>query len=192
MDPDEWDMWAGDWVYSEALDAMVQQFGGTTWFRDGCCSYKGSWSDETVIDMDDWGSGESGEPPCAYGFHYEINNLSGSARFTHILGFPENYEGPFDIYINPDDDGTNGEFLGSYCPGDVVNFGEGVESFTIAGITPLVDAEYIESEAIFAIQLLFNFPSASVTVEPMEPEEFPEAGAWWDHEPWTGNTCVWQ
>ena len=78
----------------------------------------------------------------------------------------------------------DGENLGEFCDGDVVNFGEGVESFTISGITPLVDAEYIESEAIFPIQVLFDSPSASVTVTPLEPDEFGMPNSFWNH-----NTC---
>jgi hypothetical protein len=81
--------------------------------------------------------------------------MDSASLFTSILDFPTGFAEPFDVIV----DGT---LLGSFGPGQSVDFvallGHGVDRFTVAGITPLVDAA---DPAAFPLKLAFSTPTAS-------------------------------
>jgi uncharacterized repeat protein (TIGR03803 family) len=84
-------------------------------------------------------------------------NTTAGALFTEILGFPSGY-GPMDVTANGHDFGdfTNGQTLDF-----TTEFPGGVSSFTISGISPLVDFGNTSS---FPLQLQFNQAFASFTM----------------------------
>jgi len=61
----------------------------------------------------------------------------GTGSFTGITDFPTGFSRPFDVIVD-------GSLVGSFGPGGTVDFssfpGGGVTSFTVAGISPVVDA----------------------------------------------------
>ena len=90
-------------------------------------------------------------------FDFEMQDGS---LFTHIISLPEGFDDEFSVSVE-------GEDLGEFGPGEVVSFisllGEGVSSFSVSGINPLVDGE---DPNAFPIQLAFDNPTASFTMTP--------------------------
>jgi|GEM_PF-2544128 len=108
------------------------------------------------------------DPPTAYGFEYAM--LSDSL-FTQILGFPTGFSNPFTITVG-------NRVLGQFQPGDTVDFvallGQGVSSFSLTGINPLVDPD---NPTAFPLQLAFNTNTADLTMTALsanQPESVPE------------------
>ena len=100
-------------------------------------------------------SGAWFDPLPADSFDFRMN---GDERFTHIVSLPEGFISPFDVSVG-------GNSIGTFGPGQVVDFvaltGDSVSSFRVSGINPEVDAE---NPAAFPVQLAFDTPSADFTM----------------------------
>ena len=97
-------------------------------------------------------SGVWSDPFLATGYVYTMDTPG--AFFTDILDFPTGFADDFDVF-------ANGEFLGSFGPGESLTFdGSGVTSFTISGITP---PGLSNDPTAFPIQLAFSTPTADFT-----------------------------
>ncbi len=90
------------------------------------------------------------------GFLYD---MTGGSLFTDILDFPSGFSDPFDVW-------AEGSLLGSFGPGDSVDFvttlGHGVSAFAIHGINPLVDPT---DPLAFPLQLAFDTPTADFQMQ---------------------------
>lgn len=93
------------------------------------------------------------DPPSAYG--YDFATTDGSL-ITAILDLPTGFLDPFTI-------STGGSVVGTFGPGEIVDFGAGVSSFSVTGINPGVDPN---DNTAFPIRLEFNQPTASLTMTP--------------------------
>lgn len=100
------------------------------------------------------------DPPMAEGYSYE---MTGTSLFTKILDFPAGIDADdlFTVVVQGID-------LGDFGPGDVVDFvalhGAAVSSFEVRGIEPLVPSN---DPTAFPLQLEFDTPTASLTMEPI-------------------------
>lgn len=112
--------------------------------------------------FEDVPSGRWFDPVAADGFHYVIE---GDSLFTRIIDFADGFDQPFRVF-------AEGEDLGLFGENDSIDFadllGRGVTSFTVLGITPLVDGG---DPLAFPIQLAFNtevatFAQFAVTAVP--------------------------
>ncbi|MGQ0637709.1 MAG: hypothetical protein ACT4QC_24290 [Planctomycetaceae bacterium] len=106
------------------------------------------------------------DPPFVDTFTY---TMTSGSLFTSILDFPTGFDDTFDVSVN-------GSSLGTFGPGQAVDFvarlGSGVSSFTVSGISPLVDSE---DSLGFPLKLAFNTPTASfVMAGSLAPEPVPE------------------
>jgi hypothetical protein len=103
-------------------------------------------------------TGEWIDPPTVSEYSF---TMTGNSKFTKILNFPTGFSGAFDVSVN-------GVSLGQFLAGQSVDFttllGHGVDSFNVSGITPGVDAA---SQTAFPIQLAFDTPTASFTMNPV-------------------------
>jgi len=99
-------------------------------------------------------AGQWYDPPAAFGFEYTM--LSDSL-FTQILDFPSGIDTDNLFTVTVGD-----TVLGEFGPGQNVDFvsllGDGVSSFSITGIDPLVDGS---DPTVFPIKLDFNTETAS-------------------------------
>ena len=100
-------------------------------------------------------SGHWFDPPLALGYAY---HMLADSLFTAILDFPTGFNHAFTVSV----DGI--PLPGAFGPGETVDFDAGVSTFTITGISPLVDAE---QPGAFPIKLAFNTPTASFTMQPI-------------------------
>ncbi len=104
------------------------------------------------------------DPPVASGFTY---TMTGSSKFTAILDFPTGYDAPFEVT-------TGATSLGTFAPGDVVDFGPaGVDAFTVSGISPAID---VGASPGFSIQIETDTLYSDYTIVPV-PE--PSAALSW-------------
>jgi len=111
-------------------------------------------------------SGSKIDPDIASGYTY---TMLGDSLFTSILEFPTGFGAPFTV-------STGGTVLGSFSPGQAVDFeGGGVREFTVSGITPGVD---VGDATAFPLRLAFNTPTADLTMTPIgvqtDPAPVPE------------------
>lgn len=89
--------------------------------------------------------------------------MTGASMFTKILDFPEGIDDDelFTVFVQ-------GVELGEFGPGEVVDFvalyGEAVPSFRVGGIHPLLPTD---DPTAFPLQLEFDTPTASLTMEPI-------------------------
>lgn len=103
-------------------------------------------------------SGSWVDPPLVEGFHYQMTTPG--SLFTGITGFPTGFSSPFTV-------SAGGSVLGQFVPGQTLTFpGGGVSSFDVTGIQPLADAA---DPLAFPLQLTFNTPTASFTMQGIEP-----------------------
>ncbi len=96
-------------------------------------------------------SGNWFDPPAVGGYTY---TMDGGSLFTGILDFPTGFDSPFEVLVG-------GISQGSFSPGQQVDFGAGVASFTIQGIDPLVDPN---DPSAFPLQLEFSTATADFTM----------------------------
>lgn len=141
-----WPVRDGDVLGMTQLDPILPDSGaGGEWtFRD---FESGMWSD----------------PPTAEGYTYTMDSAS---LFAGILGFPTGFNSPFEVLVGESS-------LGLFNPGDQVDFGTGVSSFTIMGIDPLVDPD---DPSAFPLQLEFNTALADFS---MSAVNVPIPAAFW-------------
>jgi hypothetical protein len=104
------------------------------------------------------------DPATAHGFDYHITTPG--ALFTSIT-LPTGFNKPFTISSGGSILGTplssGGSILGTVMGGQSFTFpGVGVTEFEVTGITPLVDPT---DNSAFPLQIFFNEPSASFTIE---------------------------
>jgi hypothetical protein len=101
------------------------------------------------------------DPATAYGFTYQ---MTAGSLFTDILNFP----GRFGSALAVSSPECTIPGSGGFGEGSTVNFatlcGGGVSTFTITGINPLVDPD---NPSAFPLQLAFNTPTASFTMQPV-------------------------
>ncbi len=98
-------------------------------------------------------SGQWYDPPVS-DFHFQTLDNS---KFTSILDLPTGFDDLFDVFVGD-------TLLGSFGPGDTVDFGGGVSAFSIRGINPLVDSE---DPAAFPIKLDFDRDLVSFKMSPI-------------------------
>ena len=107
-------------------------------------------------------SGQWFDPPSASSFAY---TMTSGSLFTKIDDFPTGFDNPFTI-------STNGIVLGTFGPGQSVDMtgfpGGGVSTFTVSGISPLVDPN---DPLGFALPIEFNTPTASFEQEAVSAPE---------------------
>ena len=105
------------------------------------------------------GNGSYFDPPAADGYEYK---MTAGELFTYILDFPAGFAQPFEVF-------AGGATLGTFAPGQDVDFtsfpGGGVNSFSIRGISPLVDAG---SPLAFPLRLGFNAATADFVMTPLK------------------------
>jgi len=87
---------------------------------------------------------------------YDFQTTDGSL-FTSILDLPTGFSDRFTVT-------TDGNVLGEFGPGESVDFGSGVSSFSISGINPGTDPN---DNLAFPIQLAFDTSIASFTMTPV-------------------------
>ncbi|MGK7901769.1 MAG: S-layer homology domain-containing protein [Hormoscilla sp.] len=120
---------------------------------------------------DDWQvfiDGVSGlwfDPPTNYGFEFEA---IGDTLFTSILDLPTGIDADnsFGVWVGD-------TLLGEFSPGETVDFGSGVSSFSVTGIDGSIDPN---SPTAFPIKLAFNDFTGSFRMRPFdeEPQSVPE------------------
>ena len=87
----------------------------------------------------------------------------GSEMCIRDRDFPPGFTSPFTVE-------ANGQNLGSYSPGQIVDFTQfstgGVSNFRVTGINPLVDPA---NPTVFPLKLAFNTPTANFTMQGLTP-----------------------
>jgi hypothetical protein len=102
------------------------------------------------------------DPIPAWGFRYETTDGS---LFTDITAFPTGFDDPFTVSVGS-------TVLGQYSPGETLTFpGGGVSSFSLTGISPLVDAE---DPLAFPLGLAFVRSIVSFDMIPLSQSSVPE------------------
>jgi len=94
------------------------------------------------------------DPPLAEGFIYTI---SGGSLFTGVRDFPTGFNSQFEILVD-------GESLGLFSPGEEIDFGDGVSTFTLLGIDAPVDAS---DPTAFPLKVDFNTEFATISMSPV-------------------------
>jgi hypothetical protein len=98
------------------------------------------------------------DPPITFGYEY---SMVSDSLFTEILGFPTGFNAPFSVSVG-------GVDLGQFSPGATVDFvsllGQGVPTFSVTGLSPLVDPT---DPLGFPLQLAFSTQTASFRMTPL-------------------------
>ena len=111
------------------------------------------------------------DPPYADGFVY---TLTGGAAFTEIGAPPLSlgFAGPFTI-------SAGGSTLGVIGPGGTFMFGAGVTSFTLSGISELLDTAAPGFASAFPVFLDWTGSASLLTITPtLVPDVVPEPSSW--------------
>jgi hypothetical protein len=111
------------------------------------------------------------DPPYADGFVY---TLEGGAEFTEIGAPPLSlgFAGPFTI-------SSGGSTLGVIAPGETFMFGSGITSFTLSGISELLDTAAPGFASAFPVFLDWRGSASLLTITPtLVPDPVPEPNSW--------------